>query len=318
MIERGYHSLFFPGGTRSRSGNIERRLKLGLAGSGVEAFARNQSRGVKRPVYFVPATINYALVLEAETLIDDHLKEAGRARYIIDDDEFSRLERWIAFFGRFRQLESACVIRFSEPMDPFCNPIDDQGQSIAPDGRVIDPATYVMRRGQPVVDHARDAAYTRELGHAIAQSYEADTVIMPTQLVAHVVFRRMVRATPGLDLFSRLRHRGDIAIPIDELAGEIGQSRDLLVELEQKGKVHVDATLRREAPERVLDRCLSSWSGYHLRPIARVVSGSVIAEDPNLLLYYANRVKPFAIDIAGGGEADHAAARDIATMEVRG
>ena len=30
MVERGYHSLFFPGGTRSRSGLIEQRLKLGL------------------------------------------------------------------------------------------------------------------------------------------------------------------------------------------------------------------------------------------------------------------------------------------------
>lgn len=318
MIERGYHSLFFPGGTRSRSGNIERRLKLGLAGSGVEAFARNQSRGVKRPVYFVPATINYALVLEAETLIDDHLKEAGRHRYIIDDDEFSRIERWIAFFGRFRQLESACVIRFGEPMDPFCNPIDEQGQSLAPGGRVIDPATYVMRRGQPVVDHARDAAYTRELGHAIAASYKAETVIMPTQLVAHIIFRRMVRATPGLDLFSRLRHRGDIAIPSDELSAEIGASRDALLELERDGKVHLDASLRREPPDRILERTLATWSGYHLRPVARVVSGSVIAEDPNLLLYYGNRVKPFAVDIAGTGESDRAAARDIETMEVRG
>jgi glycerol-3-phosphate O-acyltransferase len=44
MIERGYHSLFFPGGTRSRSGMVEKRLKLGLAGTGVEAFARNQAR----------------------------------------------------------------------------------------------------------------------------------------------------------------------------------------------------------------------------------------------------------------------------------
>ena len=35
MIERGYHSLFFPGGTRSRSGMIERHLKLGLLGSAV-------------------------------------------------------------------------------------------------------------------------------------------------------------------------------------------------------------------------------------------------------------------------------------------
>src|SRR5262249_32311575 len=40
LIERGYHSLFFPGGTRSRSGAVEKKLKLGLAGTGVEAMAR--------------------------------------------------------------------------------------------------------------------------------------------------------------------------------------------------------------------------------------------------------------------------------------
>lgn len=317
MIERGYHSLFFPGGTRSRSGAIERRLKLGLAGTGVEAFARNHARGIKRPVYFVPATINYALVLEAETLIDDHLKEAGRHRYIIEDDEFSRIERWVSFFSRFRALESACVIRFGEPMDPFCNRIDDDGNSLAPGGRVIDPATYVMRRGQPVVDPARDAAYTRDLGHAIAADYSSETVIMPTQLTAHVIFRRLVRATAGLDLFARLRHRGDIAVPIDELAAEIGHSRDRLLEVEQRGGVHVDALLRRETPERILERCLATWDGYHLRPVARVVSGSVIAEDPNLLLYYGNRMRGFATEVAGDTPADRAAARDIASMELR-
>ncbi|MEM6993384.1 MAG: 1-acyl-sn-glycerol-3-phosphate acyltransferase, partial [Myxococcota bacterium] len=223
-IERGYHSLFFPGGTRSRSGAIERRLKLGLAGTGVEAFSRNQVRGVDRPVYFVPATINYALVLEAETLIDDHLKEQGRARYIIEDDEFSRVERWVAFFNKFFGLESACIVRFSEPVDPFGNPVDDEGRSVAPDGRTIDAADYVKRRGTPVVDHARDAAYTRELGKTIARAYEHETVVMPTQLVAHIIFRRLVRATPGLDLFSRLRHRGDVAIPCEELSVELGEA----------------------------------------------------------------------------------------------
>src|SRR5262249_23252646 len=45
LIERGYHSLFFPGGTRSRSGGVERRLKLGLAGTGLEAFVRTTARG---------------------------------------------------------------------------------------------------------------------------------------------------------------------------------------------------------------------------------------------------------------------------------
>ncbi|MCA9698506.1 MAG: 1-acyl-sn-glycerol-3-phosphate acyltransferase, partial [Myxococcales bacterium] len=89
MIERGYHSLFFPGGTRSRSGLIESRLKLGLAGTAVEAYARRAIRARVRgeqpaPIFFVPLTINYALVLEAESLIEDYLLEKGQARYIIE------------------------------------------------------------------------------------------------------------------------------------------------------------------------------------------------------------------------------------------
>ena len=66
LIERGYHSLFFPGGTRSRSGGVERRLKLGLAGTGIEAFVRTAMQGRTQRVFFVPATINYLLTLEAD------------------------------------------------------------------------------------------------------------------------------------------------------------------------------------------------------------------------------------------------------------
>jgi hypothetical protein len=54
-------------------------------------------------VYFVPTTINYALVLEAETLVEDWLKEKGRARYIIEDDEFSQHRALGAFFRKFQQ-----------------------------------------------------------------------------------------------------------------------------------------------------------------------------------------------------------------------
>jgi glycerol-3-phosphate O-acyltransferase len=31
ILERGYHSMFFPGGTRSRSGRVEGRIKLGCS-----------------------------------------------------------------------------------------------------------------------------------------------------------------------------------------------------------------------------------------------------------------------------------------------
>ncbi|MDH3651796.1 MAG: 1-acyl-sn-glycerol-3-phosphate acyltransferase, partial [Saprospiraceae bacterium] len=36
-IQKGTHSLFFPGGTRSRSGKAESKLKLGLLGTAIEA-----------------------------------------------------------------------------------------------------------------------------------------------------------------------------------------------------------------------------------------------------------------------------------------
>src|SRR5690606_20471625 len=170
MLERGYHSLFFPGGTRARSGLIESHLKLGLAGTGVEAFARNQVRGIERRIWFVPVTINYALVLEAETLIADFLAEKGKARYIIEDDEFSRLDRWVAFFRKIVGLSAACILRFGDPVDPFGNLVDAEGRSIAPGNQVVDPGSYVRRRGKATVDARRDAAYTRELGETLVES----------------------------------------------------------------------------------------------------------------------------------------------------
>ena len=312
MIEQGYHSLFFPGGTRSRSGLIDPKLKLGLAGTAIEAFSRNAVNGVDRPVWFVPTTINYALTLEAETLIADHLRAEGKARYIIADDEFSRLDRWIAFFRKLTTLTSACILRFGEPIDPFGNDVDDEGRSLTPQGRAIDARTYVSRRGQPTLDAARDRAYTQDLGEVLTQRFRRETVIMSTQLVAHVLFRRLVRATPGLDVFTRVRHRGDVSMARDELVREVGEARDGLVRLEEQGEVHVSPLIRREPAEHVVDRALSAFKGYHDHIAALDVGAEVTAEDPTLLLYYQNRMVAFAERVAD--EANMKAASEIARM----
>ncbi|MGB8223973.1 MAG: 1-acyl-sn-glycerol-3-phosphate acyltransferase [Polyangiales bacterium] len=298
MIERGYHSLFFPGGTRSRSGMIERRLKLGLLGSAVEAFTTNRVRRVDRPVWFVPTTINYALVLEAETLIKDWLMEEGQARYIIEDDEFSRIDRWFAFFRKMVGMRGACIIRFGEPIDPFGNRIDGRGQSMTPTGRTIDPGGYVERRGKPVIDPVRDAAYTRELGDVLANRYEQDTVLMSTQVVAHVLFRDLVASSPGMDLFARLRLRGEIALDRETLCRKLGEARDRLCALEARGRVRTSDVVKEDTPSELLDRALSFWSGYHDSSAVTLEADRIVISDPSLLLYYQNRLVPFAEDIA--------------------
>ncbi len=298
MIERGYHSLFFPGGTRSRSGMIERHLKLGLLGSAVEAFTTNRVRRVERPVWFVPTTINYALVLEAETLIRDWLTEEGQTRYIIEDDEFSQIDRWVAFFRKVVGMRGACIIRFGEPIDPFGNLLDEKGASLSPAGHNIDPGGYIERRGMPVVDPDRDAAYTRELGTVLAERYERDTVLMSTQVVAHILFRHLVKATPGMDLFSRLRLRNEIGIDRSVVHKDLADARDRLLALEAKGEVRISDVVREDSPEQLLEGGLQFWSGYHSSTAASLEDGRVLLCDPSLLLYYQNRLVPFADRIA--------------------
>ena len=298
MIERGYHSLFFPGGTRSRSGMIERRLKLGLLGSAVEAFTTNQVRRVDRPVWFVPTTINYGLVLEAETLVRDWLMEEGQARFIIEDDEFSRIDRWFAFFRKMVGMRGACIIRFGEPIDPFGNRVDGRGRSLTPTGRAIDPGGYVEHRGKPVIDTVRDAAYTRELGEVLAKRYEEDTVLMSTQVVAHVLFRDLVQSTPGMDLFTRLRLRGEIGLDREALCQGLGEARDRLCALEAKGRVRTSDVVKEDTPAELLERALNFWNGYHDSTAATLEGDRIVLGDPSLLLYYQNRLVPFAEDIA--------------------
>ncbi|HEY4120547.1 MAG TPA: 1-acyl-sn-glycerol-3-phosphate acyltransferase, partial [Byssovorax sp.] len=222
LIERGYHSLFFPGGTRSRSGGVERRLKLGLVGSAMEAYSRTLIAKHERKVYFVPATINYSITLEAETLIADFLSEAGKGRYIIEDDESSRLGRVAAFAKKLLDMNGAVVIRLSEPMDLFGNAVDDEGVSHDRRGRAVDTSTYMTdRSGEVVVDPQRDGQYTRELGDAICAAYARDTVAMPTHAVAAVAFARLRRAAPAGDLFTVLRQRESVCVPRDDLARDV-------------------------------------------------------------------------------------------------
>jgi glycerol-3-phosphate O-acyltransferase len=292
LIERGYHSLFFPGGTRSRSGGVERRLKLGLAGTGIEAFARTVERGAPRPVFFVPATINYLITLEAETLIDDFLQEEGKARYIIEDDESTQWKRVGAFLNKALGLDAACVIRFAQPLDCFGNTVDEDGASHDARGRRVEAASYVAGKdGRPVVDPARDAQYTRELGDTIVDSFKKDTVAMATHLVAAAAFERLRRNVGArADVFAMLRHKDDVLVSRRDLAADVERLRDRARELEEQGKLVLAAHLARASGDAIVGDALRAFAGYHTSPVLEPRGADLVLEDTRLIFYYQNRL----------------------------
>jgi glycerol-3-phosphate O-acyltransferase len=292
LIERGYHSLFFPGGTRSRSGGVERRLKLGLAGTGIEAFVRSTVRGRRQPVFFVPATINYLLTLEAETLIDDFLQEEGKHRYIIEDDESTRFARVASFSNKLLGLDGACVIRYSRPLDCFGNFVDDEGVSHDGRGRRVDAERYVIGRdGKAAVDPVRDAEYTRELGERIVDAYKRDTVVMATHAVAACAFERLRRAVGKADLFTVLRHRDDVTVPRSELAEDVDVLVERLTALESRGEIVLSPTLKGgKRGDAIVDDALRAFAGYHTNEVLARRGGELVLRDTRLLFYYQNRL----------------------------
>jgi glycerol-3-phosphate O-acyltransferase len=320
VIERGYHSLFFPGGTRSRSGAVERKLKLGLAGTGVEAMARSAARGQARKVFFVPATINYLLTLEAETLIGDFLQEEGKHRYIIEDDESTRPGRIAAFMRKLLGLDSGCVVRFSQPLDCFGNRVDDDGISYDARGHAVSPLSYLTDSdGRVGHDPARDAQYTRELGEAIVSAFSRETVAMATHLVAAAAFERlresfagstmgqnlrspvaggsMAPAPPAMkkpevaaEIFAMLRTKDDVTVSRSALAESVEQLRDRARDLEARGLIVLGGRLARASGREILDEALRAFSGYHTTPVLEPRGSDLVLADTRLIFYYQNRL----------------------------
>ncbi|MBL7830950.1 MAG: 1-acyl-sn-glycerol-3-phosphate acyltransferase, partial [Saprospiraceae bacterium] len=73
-VEDGTNTIFFPGGTRSRDGAVETKLKLGLLGSVIDAQRASLEKGQNNKIFIVPLVVNYETVLEAGQLVEQHLK----------------------------------------------------------------------------------------------------------------------------------------------------------------------------------------------------------------------------------------------------
>ena len=290
-----HHSLFFPGGTRARSGAIETRIKKGLLGTGIAAWQEMlRENRQDSEVYFIPLTLSYQLVLEANTLIEDYLSEAGKQRYIISDDEFAQPRRLYQFANRMLDLDASIVCHFGDPIDCLGRPV-----SFDPDERAkqsIRRRRYVTdAEGHVEIDPQRDRVYTNRLADAITEAYPRYAHAMVTHIAAFAAWQALGELAGTTDSFRLIRlPLGKRTLPLPAYLNTLRAVLNTVKERIAEGQGFADIP---SSAEGVLDAAIDRFARYH-RSHALERSGSmVVIQDPRLCLYYRNRLAHIKVGV---------------------
>ena len=299
-IQFGCHSLFFPGGTRSRSGMIESKLKLGLLSTAIEAQRANFENGVNDisgKIFIVPVTINYHFVLEAPSLIRDHLSITGQERYYKENDEFSNSYKISKFLIKFFTKGSDISVSVGKAMDVLGNYVDVEGRSLDKHGRVINTRDYFISDGKVSVDSQREDEYTNMLGKRIVEEFHKINRVFNSHLVAFVAFELIKKKNRKLDLFDLLRlPEEDISIPYGEFKESCQLVLDKINHLKEQGLINTAPHLSPDLDE-IIRRGMENVGMYHAkRPIIQDKNGSIGTDDMSLLYFYHNRLTGYGLE----------------------
>lgn len=301
-IYQGGHSLFFPGGTRSRSNVVESQLKLGLLGTALEAQRRQildtNGNGFKK-VYVVPVTLNYGFVLEAPELIDEHLRNVGKERYFVPSDKYSSSYKILKFLYRFVTADADFTIAFGRCMDIFGNPVDDNGNSLDQNGNHIDIRDYFKSHGELKHDTQRDAVYTKMLSESIVKAFKRNSVALPEHVIAYAAFKLFQSKHHTSDLYSVLRMPEEFReLTPEELKTAVRKVVKELTKLEHKEEIRVDPIVKAEDLDEVIDYAIKKLGVYHAkRPLLKnKKNGMIKCQDMKLLLFYHNRLEGYGLE----------------------
>lgn len=299
-VHSGCHSLFFPGGTRSRSGGIEKHLKLGLLGTALDAQYRNYLKhgDVAKKIIIVPVVMNYHFVLEAPNLIEEHLKRTGREFYLMEKpDSLSTSTKMARFIFKFLTQTSRLYLSFAPCMDLFGNRVDKYGISYDNNDRVVDVKKYFISDGILKDDHQRNEQYVKMLGDVVVRQYFKYNIVMTSQLVAFTAFEMIRKNFKKLDVFGILRlPPEDTVLPYDEFMKTCARLLERLIQMEKEGVIKLTHSMHKHL-EHIVERGLEQVGLYHdNRPLVRKKNGDIMSPDLKLLYFYHNRLEGYDLE----------------------
>ncbi|MBN23384.1 MAG: acyltransferase [Bdellovibrionaceae bacterium] len=300
ILKRGTHSIFFPGGGRSRSGAIESQLKLGLLGTGLKAQIENYKREAQNPnIYIVPMVTSYHFVLEARSLIENYLIQEGKHRFVrVSDDSGPAMIQVFRFFWKFFSSQSNFTVRIGRPLDVFGNSVDEEGRSLDLQGRPIDPKKWLTTLGK--LDHnlQRDEEYTKRLGEVLVDRFYEENVVLSSHWVAFSYLRALRKKYPDLDLYRFLRlSKNQTTIPFERFSEQARAVLLLLKRKEGEGKLHLSEAMRTQSFESLVQTGLKRLGNFHGVSVVEKQGELIWSGQMNLLYYYRNRLSGYGLSV---------------------
>lgn len=293
-IRRGLNNLFFPGGTRSRSGALETKLKMGLIGTAVQAQCALYEKGKENKIFVVPLILGYHTVLEAEYLIKQHLKKTGKELYHdIQDQTYSRWNVFKFVWKLFSQ-SSDIVLSFGKPMDVLGNFVDSDGTSYDRHDKTVDVKEYFMSDGRIRSDLQRERQYTTMLANRIVERFHKENIVLSSHMMAFVVFTILVKQNPNLDLYGVLRLPSeDYIFKYEHVKTAVVRLREELIKMEENGRIKLSDEVRVDVDE-LIKGGISKLGIFHpQKPLKINKNGDIESESFPTLYYYHNRLSTY-------------------------
>ncbi len=296
-IQRGTHSLFFPGGTRARSGMIEKKLKLGMLGSVIDAQRGNYESGKDDKIFIVPMVLGYHFVLEAKSLIEQHLKREGEEKYLMAKDEFNSKWSLFKFVWNFFSASSEIIVSFGKPIDVFGNQVNENGESLDSRGQAINIKEYFESNGVLTQDFQRDSEYTKLLANKIVDRLHRENIVLSSHVIAFTAFQIIKKRHPKLDIYGIMRLSSEdciITSSIFQQAVELVVTR--LKKLEKREQVKLSPSLHENLSELIQDG-IKHLGIYHPQKVLKLdKQGNFTTSSLKLLYYYHNHLVGYNLE----------------------
>ena len=274
------HNLFYPGGTRSRSGSIEKNLKLGLLGSALEAQKEITKKNKK--IFIVPVTFNYQFVLEGPALINQYISSKSSSDYHLKNLGYSNTYKILLFLIKYFTQSNKIAVSIGSPMDVFGNKVDNYGNS---------------KENKSLKKHfTNKKEILSNLSEKIIDEFMKGTVVFPSTLVAFTAFEIIRKKFKSIDIINL------ISLPEDEVTISLEKFKEnynkIIIRINQlalDNNIKLSNELKLDTKKQISNGC-QKLGLYHTPKPVILKNNSVVIKNMKMLYYYRNRLDGFNLD----------------------